>query len=109
MQRLRKLGRVTSVVPSTIMSAFMTTILFAAMASSLVGCAQNPFFGTPRFLEPAGSDVYQQTRAQRFDPYPDTDIGPRVEGGRPEGYDAPPPEPARGRPNQWNSAPSYGS
>jgi hypothetical protein len=96
MSRMRTIGRIAVVVSS-------------AVASSLCGCAQNPFFGTPRFLEPAGSAEYQQTRAQRFDPYPDTNIGPKVDGSRPEGFDAPPPEPARGRPNQWNSAPSYGS
>jgi hypothetical protein len=84
-------------------------VAVSAVAGSLVGCAQNPFFGTPRLFEPAGSEAYQQTRAQRFDPYPDTNIGPRVDGGRPEGYTTPPPEPARGRPNQWNSAPVVGS
>lgn len=101
MSRMRTIGRVAALVSSA--------IFLSAGAASLVGCAQNPFFGTPRFLEPAGSAEYQQTRAQRFDPYPDTNVGPKMEGGRPEGFDAPPPEPARGRPNQWNSAPSYGS
>ena len=96
MSRMRTFGRITFVMA-------------AALVSSMIGCAQSQFFGTPRFLEPAGSEQYQQTRAQRFAPYPDTNIGPKVDGGRPEGFDAPPPEPARGRPNQWNSAPSYGS
>jgi hypothetical protein len=73
-------------------------VLLAALLSVVVGCQNSPFFGTPRFLEPAGSEAYQQARAQRFDPYPETNVGPKVDGGRPEGYDAPPPEAARGRP-----------
>jgi len=84
-------------------------VWLVAFAASLVGCQNSPFFGTPRIFEPAGSEAYQQTRAQRFDPYPDTDIGPAVDGGRPEGFTAPPPEPARGRPNQWTAAPAFGS
>ncbi|MCE9605957.1 MAG: membrane or secreted protein [Planctomycetia bacterium] len=84
-------------------------VLLVALVLSVAGCRGNPQFGTPKLLEPAGSETYQQTRAQRFDPYPDTNIGPNVEGGRPEGYTQPPPEPARGRANQWNAAPAFGS
>jgi len=104
-----ELGRESIVMKRARKFGWSVSVVATVVGASLVGCAQNPFFGTPKLFEPAGSEAYQQTRAQRFDPYPDTNIGPRVEGGRPEGYTEPPPEPARGRPNQWNSAPVVGS
>jgi len=63
--------------------------------------------GRPQFFGP-GSAPYQQQQAQQFDPYPETNIGPRVDGGRPDGYTAPAAEPYRGQPNQWNTQP-FGS
>lgn len=77
--------------------------LVVALASAL-GCRGT---GMPQFFGP-GSAKYQQTQAQRFDPYPETDIGPPVEGSRPDSFSAPPTEAYRGRVNQW-SAPAYGS
>ena len=62
--------------------------------------------GRPQFVGP-GSAPYQQHQAQQFDPYPETNIGPSVEGGRPEGFTAPVAEPYRGRTNQWTQ-PTYG-
>lgn len=76
-----------------------------ALLMSTTGC---PGTGKPQLFSPFGSSARQQRiEAQRYDPYPDTNIGPKVEGGRPDGYTAPPPETQRGRPNQWN-LPAYG-
>ena len=60
--------------------------------------------GTPQIFGP-GSAQYQQHRAQQFDPYPETNIGPRVDGGRPDGYTAPSPEVLRGTTNKWTMPP----
>jgi hypothetical protein len=46
-----------------------------------------------------GSAVLQQSRAVRFDPYPDPNAGPAVVGGRPLGYENPPDEAVRAQ--QW--------
>ncbi|MBL9084014.1 MAG: hypothetical protein JNK76_19510 [Planctomycetales bacterium] len=73
----------------------------AVVSAGCRGTAQPQIFGP-------GSAKYQQTQAQRFDPYPENDIGPRVEGARPDGYTTPPGEAYRGRSNQW-SAPAFGS
>ncbi len=79
----------------------LAAISIAALALTATGCrgtAQPQFFGP-------GSAPYQQQRAQRFDPYPETNIGPSVDGGRPDSYSAPAPEPARGHANQWSPSP----
>jgi hypothetical protein len=50
----------------------------------------------PSWFHPGSAGV-QQSRALRFDPYPENDIGPNVDGARPRGYEKPPPEPSRAR------------
>ena len=62
--------------------------LLAVALAGLVGCAD---LAPPRILHP-GSEEYQQNRAQRFDPYPMTDVAPDVVGGRPLQYIKPAPE-----------------
>ena len=51
------------------------------------GCAD---IAVPRLLHP-GSEEYQQTRAERFDPYPEPDVAPEIVGGRPLQYLKPAP------------------
>ena len=84
------------------------TLLIVIVCSALAtafGCRGTQ---TPQIFGP-GSASYQQSQAQRFDPYPETNVGPNVAGGRPDGYSMPPAEPYRGRANQWSTAPAYGS
>jgi hypothetical protein len=62
--------------------------LFLLMAvAPLCGCADIAF---PRLLHP-GSEQYQQSRAEVFDPYPLPDVGPTIVGGRPLQYITPAP------------------
>jgi len=61
------------------------------------GCRQ---MGKPQWFNP-GTTEYQRQRAQRFDPYPDDDIGPPIAGGRPPGYTEQNPEVTRSRWNTW--------
>jgi hypothetical protein len=59
------------------------------LAPALVaGCAD---IAPPRIFHP-GSEEYQQSRAQRFDPYPLPDVAPEIVGGRPLQYIKPAPE-----------------
>jgi len=70
------------------------TILFliaAASAVLLAGCA-----GHPRLAHP-GTIEQQRLRATIHDPYPDPDLGPNFDGGRPREYLNPLPEPVRNR------------
>jgi hypothetical protein len=53
----------------------------------LAGCAD---IAVPRILHP-GSEEYQQSRAERFDPYPLPDVAPEIVGGRPLQYIKPAP------------------
>jgi hypothetical protein len=46
------------------------------------GCAD---IAVPRLFHP-GSEDYQQSRAERFDPYPEPDVAPDIVGGRPLQY-----------------------
>jgi hypothetical protein len=66
---------------------------------ALAGCAGT---ATPNWHYP-GSAEYQRRQAERFDPYPENDIAPPVEGGRPQGYQTPRAEVTRARQQlpQW--------
>jgi len=70
-------------------------ILAIAMACA-AGCAD---LARPRWLHP-GPEGYQQRRAERFDPYPMTDVAPEVVGGRPLQYIRPAPENERAQNEQ---------
>jgi hypothetical protein len=65
----------------------------AFMLPILAGCqtAQGPFGYD------AGSAPYQQFWAQVFDPFPEDDIAPAVDGGRPREFDRAPSEVDRAR------------
>ena len=68
----------------------MTKFLaLAALAGGilLAGCAQDRHFGTPE-LQPCPPNV-QVHRAERFDPYPSSEIGPEMSGVRPRGFETP--------------------
>lgn len=64
---------------------FAILLLLALFA----GCAGNREFGGPT-LEPADGNV-QVKRCERFDPYPDPNIGPEIPGSRPKFYETPSP------------------
>lgn len=85
------------------MPRFCRALVVAALC--VAGCRGT---GKPQFFGPQGSADYQRLQATQFDPYPDTDVGPSVGGGRPDSYSAPTPEATRGRPNQW-TFPLFGS
>ena len=70
--------------------------LFAAGLLLLV-----TFFGCkgiemPSWFHPGSAEV-QRSRALRYDPYPENEIGPAVVGVRPREFDKPPPEASRAR------------
>jgi PBP1b-binding outer membrane lipoprotein LpoB len=72
----------------------MKPVQLAAIALLVVvmlsGCC-SPYMAPPSILNP-GSEQYQQRRAEKFDPYPDPNIGPSVAGMRPPDFQNPPPE-----------------
>lgn len=59
---------------------------------------------TPQFYTNRNA-AEQQAVAQRFDPYPETDVGPQALGSRPRDYQKPVAEPSRARwdPRTWVS------
>lgn len=68
--------------------------LFAALALPVAGC--NPSIAPPNLFNP-GPTWLQRQKAVQFDPYPDQDAGPEVQGGRPLDYDRQIPEVERSR------------
>ena len=56
----------------------------------------------PRIRNP-GTIEQQRLRATIHDPYPDPDLGPKIDGGRPRDYREPLPEPVRNR-IYWDSS-----
>ena len=70
--------------------AFFLLALTCALVGS--GCTGNH----PRLSHP-GTIEQQRLRATIHDPYPDPDLGPNYDGGRPREYLDPLPEPVRNR------------
>ncbi len=59
------------------------------------GCRSVELPPTPAAI--STNQQLEQRRTQKFDPFPDTRVGPRVAGLRPPGYRKPISEPARSR------------
>ena len=78
-------------------------LLAAALVMVLAGCRnlEPPNFSCP------GTAAYQQSMAQRFDPYPENEPGPAIVGARPRGYEKPPPEILRVQPPTDPSRPRW--
>ena len=72
-------------------------ILPAILMAGVAGCQG---VAGPNWSGP-GTVAVQQKRAQRFDPYPEDEAGPPIEGGRPRGFQTPPAEVKRSR---WSPA-----
>ena len=68
-------------------------VALLAKAGTLAGCAQT---SRPKWLNP-GSSERQAHQAERWDPYPEEDVGPEILGGRPKGFEHPVAEPRRAR------------
>jgi len=77
------------------LSAFL---LAAVVAVGAAGCTS---VSTPNWLHP-GPAPHQQSRAERFDPYPQNESGPEIVGARPREYQKPPPEVSRARWLPWS-------
>ncbi len=60
---------------------------------ALAGCRG---LAWPNWTHP-GSAACQQKQALRYDPYPEKETGPSIEGTRPREYENPPPECSRAR------------
>jgi hypothetical protein len=75
-----------------------TIVRWLGMGLLLTTTGCSPFvpekFGWPNLLHPGGF-AYQRWRAEVFDPYPATDVGPTPAGMRPTWYDTPSPLPQR--------------
>ena len=78
------------------MPRIVNFVLIAVLTLAGSGCGNN--LQWPRMRGPGSAD-YQQYQATIHDPYPEDDIGPPVEGGRPLGYENPYPQTERLR---WN-------
>jgi predicted small lipoprotein YifL len=74
----------------TTWKTFLAAVVLAAVVG---GCAG---LKGPSWFHP-GSAPYQQKQAERFDPYPDNQLGPEVVGARPREYEKPVAEPQRAR------------
>jgi hypothetical protein len=63
------------------------------LVATSAGCRTT---ATPSFAHPGGAEA-QRKQAVRYDPYPDPNIGPSVDGARPRDYQQPMAEPASAR------------
>ena len=84
------------------MNQMRLAAIVLATAIVLPGCSSH--LGWPSFFDP-GPEQYQQKRAVKFDPYPQTDMGPPIAGGRPSEFQNPAAEVSRVQTPQQQSAP----
>lgn len=82
---------------------FARYLLPVLMLLAVTGC---PNLKGPGYLHP-GTAAYQQAEAQRFDPFPETDVGPDM-AARPLAYMRPAPETERNQ-NAMTFAERYGT
>jgi hypothetical protein len=73
------------------MSLRAITLLMLCSMLAASGCMDHPYLRRPGTIE------QQRLRATIHDPYPDPDLGPKIDGGRPREYAQPLPEPVRNR------------
>lgn len=80
-----------------LMHKTLRIILPAILLAGVAGCQSmtGPNWGSP------GTAAMQLDRAERFDPYPEDEAGPPIEGSRPRGFQTPPAEVKRAR---WSPA-----
>jgi hypothetical protein len=86
---------------------WFAVLVGVAVAAGSAGCRG---LAPPNWFHP-GPAEYQQSQAQRFDPYPESDVAPRIVGARPLEYEnpraevlrvQPPLDPLRPRWLPWN-------
>ena len=68
----------------TKIQSYISALAITALALILTGCSSARLD-----LGPPGTIGMQREKAVIHDPYPSTDLGPPIVGGRPSGYDLP--------------------
>ncbi len=77
-------------------------VLITAMGTvSYAGCNIRPTAGPP------GTIYHQRNRAVNYDPFPDQNAGPAIEGGRPLQYERPLPEVTKSQTNPYAANRGY--
>ncbi len=82
------------------MSRYTWILAALLMGVGLSGCSS---ISAPNWCHP-GTAAQQRARAERFNPYPETEIGPNITGARPREFEQQIAEPARAR---WTSWPNH--
>ncbi len=72
----------------------VAVITFFVLTLPLAACS--PTLRRPQLQHP-GPAGFQRNNALLFDPYPSSDLGPEIDGGRPRGFQKPPQEITRAR------------
>lgn len=67
--------------------SYVRRVAFLLASIHCAGC-YSPYIRTPNLAHP-GTAAEQRADAERFDPYPDPELGPPVLGGRPPGFTRP--------------------
>jgi hypothetical protein len=80
------------------MPRLFSLLLVAALVLGVAGCQS---VSRPSWFHP-GPAAYQQSSAERFDPYPENEPAPEIVGARPREFQKPPAEPSRARWLPWN-------
>jgi len=72
-------------------------LILAASLLSFVGCKSPstgqwfPSLARPNWAQPGPAEI-QQAQATDYDPYPQVEAGPRLDGARPQSFEHPPAE-----------------
>ena len=64
----------------------MRNVVMTVLVGAIAGGCSN--LAGPNYCNP-GPQRYQQTRATEYDPFPEPELGPEVEGARPREFQEP--------------------
>jgi len=78
-------------------TVWMASLIALSVLTALTGCRS---WERPEWNNPGPAEV-QRRAAERYDPYPETNVGQEIVGSRPPGYEHPLSEPERIRRKPW--------
>lgn len=84
-------------IPRLVRTVSAVGVIALSLLTPVLGCRS---WEKPQWNNPGPADLQRQA-AEKYDPYPETNVGQEIVGSRPPGYEHPLSEPERIRRKPW--------